>query len=78
VKPYFILGAGINENIAYYPTFFGTASSYTTSPVVGGGIGLNFRVSRKLDIYIQGKYEDVLDSGGSFSYFPISAGIQFN
>ena len=78
VKPYFILGAGVNENIAYYPTFFGTGSAYTTSPVVGGGVGLDFRVSRKLDIYIQGKYEDILASGGSFSYFPISAGVQFN
>jgi len=78
VRPYFIVGAGVNESINYYQNAFGTFSSSTTSPVVGGGIGFDFRVSRRLDIYLQGKYEDVLAQGGSFSYFPISAGVQFN
>jgi hypothetical protein len=78
VKPYFIAGAGLNENITYYQNYYGTASNSTTNPVVGGGVGIAFRVAHKLDIYIQGKYEDVLASGGNFSYFPIAVGIQFN
>jgi hypothetical protein len=78
VKPYLIVGAGLNDNIEYYQTFYGTDTANAVSPVVGGGIGIAFRVDRKLDVYIQGKYEDVLASGGSFSYFPIAAGVQFN
>ncbi len=78
VKPYLIVGAGLNDNIEYYQTFYGTDTANAVSPVVGGGIGIAFRVDRKLDVYIQGKYEDVLATGGSFSYFPIAAGVQFN
>jgi hypothetical protein len=78
VKPYLIAGAGLNDNIEYYQTFYGTDTVNAVSPVVGGGIGIAFRVDHKLDVYIQGKYEDVLATGGSFSYFPIAAGVQFN
>jgi hypothetical protein len=78
VKPYFLAGVGLNENITYYETFDGTAYNSTINPVVGGGVGIAFRVGHKLDIYIQGKYEDVLASGANFSYFPIAIGIQFN
>ncbi|HTA76520.1 MAG TPA: hypothetical protein VK791_05125 [bacterium] len=78
VRPYILVGGGLNDNIQYYQNFFGTGTASATSPVVAGGIGIDFRLDRKLDFYIQGKYEDVLASGGSFSYFPIAAGIQFN
>lgn len=72
VKPYFIVGAGLNDNIAYYQDFYGTEYTNAVNPVVGGGVGIAFRVAHKLDIYVQGKYEDVLASGGNFSYFPIA------
>jgi hypothetical protein len=78
VKPYFIVGAGLNDNIQYYEDFYGTTYAYAISPVVSGGVGIAFRVAHKLDIYVQGKYEDVFASGGNFSYFPIAIGVQFN
>ena len=79
VKPYVIVGAGLNEDIAYFTDYYGdTISVSDTNFVVGGGLGVAFSVTPKIDIYIQGKYDDVLASGGSFSYFPISAGVQFN
>jgi len=78
VKPYLLLGGGLNDNIAYVQTPNGTFSSSATSPVVGGGVGLAFKVERKWDIYLQAKYENVFANGGSFSYFPIALGVQFN
>jgi len=68
----------LNENIAYYQDFYGTESSYMTSPVAGVGAGISFRVSHGWDIYLQGKYENVFADGGNFSHFPIALGVQFN
>jgi hypothetical protein len=79
VRPYVIAGLGLNENIGYFVDRFGNVfSNSTTNFVVGGGFGIAFRVAPRLDIYIQAKYEDVLASGGNFSYFPIDVGVQFN
>jgi hypothetical protein len=78
VRPYIVVGGGLNDNIQYYTNFFGSGTVSATSPVIGGGIGLDCKIHNRLSFYIQGKYEDVFANGGSFSYFPISAGIQFN
>ena len=78
IRPYVIFGGGFNENIAYYPTYYGTAYNSTSNPVVSAGFGVAFNVSYRLDIYLQAKYEDVLQSGGNFSYVPIALGVQFD
>jgi len=78
IRPYVIVGAGINENFTYYPTYYGTAYTSNTNPVVSAGLGVAFNVAYRLDVYVQAKYEDVLQSGGNFSYVPIAVGVQFD
>jgi hypothetical protein len=78
IRPYVIVGAGINENLTYYPTYYGNAYTSNTNPVVSAGFGVAFNVAYRLDVYVQAKFEDVLQSGGNFSYVPIAVGVQFD
>jgi len=75
IRPYLFAGVGGNEDLmieANNPTI------ESINLAVAGGIGIDFPVARRVDIFIQGKYDINFTLDGSFSYFPISAGIQFN
>jgi hypothetical protein len=75
IRPYLFAGVGGNEDLmieANNPTIEGI------NLAVAGGIGIDFPIARRVDIFIQGKYDINFSLDGSFSYFPISAGIQFN
>jgi len=75
IRPYLFAGVGGNDNLVI------EANNSTINGInlaVAGGIGIDFPIARRVDIFIQGKYSINFTLDGSFSYLPISAGIQFN
>ncbi|HXL72211.1 MAG TPA: outer membrane beta-barrel protein [bacterium] len=74
IRPYLFAGVGGNDNLMLEPN----SSVNGINLAVAGGIGIDFPVARCLDVFIQGKYDINFTLDGSFSYLPVSAGIQFN
>jgi len=76
VRPYLFAGVGGNENLMVEEPYSLVGEGINLS--VAGGVGIDFPVSRHLDIFIQGKYVINYTLDGSFSYYPVCAGVQFN
>jgi hypothetical protein len=74
VRPYLFAGVGGNDNLMIEPS--GVVNGINLA--VAGGVGVAVPVASHLDIFVQGKYSVNYTLDGSFSYFPISAGLLFN
>jgi hypothetical protein len=73
-KPYLFAGEGLNDNL--FNTLTGTVNSFSLAYNVGAG--MNFPLEKGLDLQIQAEYEAVIVVNNSYSYLPISAGLEFN
>ena len=72
--PYLFAGAGLNDNISNAPS----GSVSTVSFAYNGGAGVAFNLGAGLDLQIQAEYESAVTANGSFSYLPLTAGVEFN
>jgi tetratricopeptide (TPR) repeat protein len=78
VHPFVFGGIGINDNIAEYDYGGGSETFAQAEPLLAIGGGLTFSIANKLDFVLKAKYVEVLTPGASFSFLPLSAGLQFN
>jgi hypothetical protein len=78
VHPFVFGGIGLNDDMAEYDSGSGSETFSQTDPLLAIGGGVAFSMGDKLDFVLKAKYVEVLVSGGSFSFLPISAGLQFN
>ena len=78
MHPFLLAGIGFNDNIAEYSYGGGSSSLSESQPMVAIGGGVAFPLGNKLDFTVKAKLVEVLASGGTFSFLPISAGLQFN
>ncbi|HUO57287.1 MAG TPA: outer membrane beta-barrel protein [bacterium] len=75
-RVYLIGGLGINDNIAYIQTSFGSLQVSQRNFMIEPGAGVEFFLNNALDLYLQAKFIDVF-AESNFSYIPISVGLCF-
>jgi hypothetical protein len=74
-KPYLFAGVGLNDNL--FNEISGGSIS-TVSLAYDAGLGVAFPLEQGLDLQIQVEYEIVFVVNDSYSYLPVSAGLEFN
>jgi hypothetical protein len=75
IRPYLFAGVGGNDNLVIESD---NSTINGINLAVAAGIGVAIPIASHLDIFIQGKYSVNFTLDGSFSYIPVSAGLQFN
>jgi len=73
-KPYILSGVGASDYYLNTPS----ASTSNIDVAITEGVGVAFTIASGLDIYVEGKYEQVFNNDGNFSYLPVTAGVNFN
>ncbi len=80
--PYILGGVGMSlvmQTVSV--TFLGTTTSVSASemdPMISIGGGVEFPMGQGMNFFAQGRYSMVMQNGGSSTYEPIEAGLNFN
>jgi len=77
-RPYLLGGAGMAMVMESVTVGSASISASQMDPMIGLGGGAEFSAGPGMNIFVQGLYSMVLVTGGSSSYEPIEAGVNFN
>ena len=78
VKPYILVGAGLDINSASISVLGISVSGSTSDPMVSGGFGVQFPAGDSLNIFVQGQADIIFATGTTSLYIPAEVGLNFD
>jgi hypothetical protein len=76
VRPYVLLGVGMQNSKISVDVGNGSASNSSTDVHLQGGAGVNFQLSG-FTTFVEAKYVNVFGDGSSVNWLPVTFGIRF-